>query len=138
MLHTDCTKDIEPDTPEQATENGTVLGVDFGVNNLAVASTGTFWTGNEFDHWRQEYENRNGDLQEHGTRWAHKNMQAAGCKKEGRFKITLHRISNDLVAEAREYGCSVIAFEDLTDIGDRTGASWEHKWAYQRLYEYVE
>jgi len=139
MLHIHCKREVEPDTPDQATtENGTVLGVDLGVNNLAVASTGTFWTGDEFDHWRREYENRRGDLQEHGTRWAHENMQAVGRKEEGRFKITLHRISNELVAEACDHGCSVIAFEDLTDIRERTGASWGHRWAFNRLYEYVE
>ncbi len=139
MLHIHCKTDVESDTPEQATPgNGTVLGVDLGVNNLAVASTGTFWTGDEFDHWRREYENRRGDLQECGTRWAHENMQSVGRKEEGRFKQTLHRISNELVVEAREYGCSVIAFEDLTDIRERTGASWGHKWAFNRLYETVE
>ena len=139
MLHIHCKKDVESDTSEQATpENGTVLGVDLGVNNLAVASTGTFWTGDEFDHWRREYENRRGDLQECGTRWAHENMQAVGQKEDGRFKQTLHRISNELVSEARESDCSVIAFEDLTDIRERTGGSWGHKWAFNRLYEYVE
>jgi len=139
MLHLHCKRDVEPDTPEQATpENGTVLGVDLGVNQLAVTSTGTFWTGNEFNHWRREYENRRGDLQQCGTRWAHENIQSVGWKEDGRFKLTLHRISNELVAEAREYGCSVIAFEDLTDIRERTGASWGHKWAFNRLYEYVE
>ena len=50
----------------------------------------------------------------------------------------LHRISTELVAEARENGCSIIALEDLTDIRERTGASWGHKWAFDRLYEYVE
>jgi len=139
MLHIHCKKEVESDTPEQTTpENGTVLGVDLGVNNLAVTSTGMFWTGDEFDHWRREYEKRRGDLQEHGTRWAHENIQSVGRKEEGRFKMTLHRISNELVAEAHEYGCSVIAFEDLSDIRDRTGASWGHKWAFNRLYEYVE
>ncbi len=139
MLHIHCKTDVASDTSEQdTTENRTVLGVDLGVENLAVASTGRFWTGDEFDHWRREYEKRRGDLQDHGTRWAHENMQAVGRKEEGRFKITLHRISNELVAEAREYGCSVIAFEDLTDIRERTGASWGHKWAFNRLYTYVE
>ncbi len=139
MLHIHCKMEVESDTSEQATpEKSTVLGVDLGVNNLAVTSTGTFWTGNEFDHWRREYENRRGDLQEHGTRWAHENMQAVGRKEEGRFKLMMHRISNELVAEARNHGCSVIVFEDLTDIRERTGASWGHKWAFNRLYEYVE
>ena len=139
MLHVHCKREIEDTAPEQATtENGTVLGVDLGVNNLAVTSTGVFWTGDEFDHWRREYENRRGDLQECGTRWAHENIKSVGRKETGRFKQTLHRISNELVAEARENDCSVIAFEDLTDIRERTGASWGHKWAFNRLYEYVE
>ncbi|WP_434530156.1 RNA-guided endonuclease InsQ/TnpB family protein (plasmid) [Haloarcula sp. NS06] len=139
MLHIHCKTDVESDTSVQVTaENGTVLGVDLGVDNLAVTSTGTFWVGDEFDHWRREYEKRRGDLQEHGTRWAHKNIQSVGRKEEGRFKQTLHRISNDLVSEARKHGCSVIAFEELTDIRERTGASWGHKWAFDRLYEYVE
>ena len=138
MLHIHCKRDVESDTPKQApSENGTVLGVDLGVNQLAVTSTGTFWTGDEFDHWRREYEKRRGDLQEHGTRWAHETIQSVGRKEKGRFKLMLHRISNELVAEARENGCSVIAFEDLTDIRERTGASWGHKWAFNRLYEYV-
>jgi IS605 OrfB family transposase len=50
----------------------------------------------------------------------------------------LHRISNELVAETRENGCTVIAFEELTDIRERTGASWGHKWAFNRLYEHIE
>ena len=139
VLHVHCKKEVESDTSEQATpENGTVLGVDLGVNNLAVASTGTFWTGDEFDHWRREYENRRGSLQQCGTRWAHQNIQSVGRKEDGRFRLLLHRISNELVAEARENECSVIALEDLTDIRERTGASWGHKWAFDRLYEYVE
>jgi IS605 OrfB family transposase len=139
MLHIHCKTEMESDTPKQApSENGTVLGVDLGVNQLAVTSTGTFWAGDEFDHWRREYEKRRGDLHDYGTRWAHENIQSVGRKEDGRFTMTLHRISNELVAEARDHGCSVIAFEDLTDIRDRTGASWGHKWAFDRLYEYVE
>ncbi|QDX40806.1 RNA-guided endonuclease TnpB family protein [Salarchaeum sp. JOR-1] len=138
VLHIHCKTDVESDTPKQATpENGTVLGVDLGVNNLAVASTGTFWTSDEFNHWRGEYEKRRGSLQQCGTRWAHENIQSVGRKEEGRFKQMLHRISNELVAEARENDCSVIAFEELTDIRERTGASWGHKWAFDRRYNYV-
>jgi len=138
-LHIHTKTDVETDTPAEATtENGTVLGVDLGVNNLSVTSTGTFWTGNEFDHWRREYEKRRGDLQACGTRWAHENMQAVGRKEDGRFKLTLHRIANEVVQEACDHRCSVIAFEDLTGIRDRTGASWGHKWAFTRLYEYVK
>ena len=139
QLHIHCKRDVESNTPDQATTtHGTVLGVDLGVNSLAVTSTGTFWIGDEFDHWQREYERRRGDLQACGTRWAHENIQSVGRKEAGRFKQMLHRIANEIVVEARDHGCSVIAFEDLTDIRDRTGASWGHKWAFNRLYEYVE
>ena len=138
-LHVRTKAEVEPDTPEQdATGHSTVLGVDLGVDNLAATSTGTFWTGDEFDHYRREYEKRRADLQQTGTRWAHENIHSVGRKETGRFKQTLHRISNELVEEARENGCSVIAFESLTGIRERTGASWGHKWAFARLYEYVD
>ncbi|MFB6251754.1 MAG: RNA-guided endonuclease InsQ/TnpB family protein [Halobellus sp.] len=136
QLHIRTRTDIESE-PE-ATENRTVLGVDLGVNNLAVTSTGTFWSGDDFDHWRREYEKRRGDLQQCGTRWAHQNLAAVGRQESGRFKQLLHRISNELVEEALAYECSTIVFEDLTGIRDRTNASWGHKWAFERLYDYVE
>jgi IS605 OrfB family transposase len=50
----------------------------------------------------------------------------------------LHRASNALIAEALRYDCDVIAFEKLTHIRERTGASWGHKWAFRTLYEQVE
>jgi transposase len=82
MLHVHCKMEGKSDTSEKAPlENGTVLGVDLGVNNLAVASTGTFWMGDEFDHWRREYKKRRGSLHQCGTRWAHQNIRSVGRKK---------------------------------------------------------
>jgi len=106
---------METDTPEQAvTEHSTVLGVDLGVNQLAVTSTGVFWSGHEFDHWRREYRKRRASLQRCGSRHAHENIQAVGRKETGRFTMMLHRIGNGIIAEAAESGCTVIAFEELT------------------------
>ena len=131
---------MESDTLEQATTgHSTVLGVDLNVNQLAVTSTGVFWRGHEFDHWRREYEKRRVSLQQCGSRHAHENIQAVGRKETGRFKMMLHRIANGIIEEAAENGCTVIAFEELTGIRDRLlGASWGHEWAFERLYEYVE
>jgi predicted transposase len=52
--------------PEEA-ENGTVLGVDLGVENIAVTSTGQFWSGGYLTHRRREYERVRGNLQQTGT-----------------------------------------------------------------------
>jgi putative transposase len=139
FLHLRTKAEMESDTSEQATTgHSTVLGVDLGVNQLAVTSTGMFWSGHEFDHWRRVYEQRRASLQQCGSRHAHENIQSVAMKETGRFKMMLHRIANGIIEEAAENGCTVIAFEALTGIRDRlSGASWGHKWAFERLYEYV-
>jgi len=140
FLHLRTKAEMETDAPEQATTgHSTVLGVDLGVNQLAVTSTGTFWSGHEFDHWRREYEKRRAFLQQCGSRHAHENIQAVGRKETGRFKIMFHRIANGIIEEAAENGCTVIAFEELTGIRDRLpGASGGPKGAFRRLCDYVE
>jgi IS605 OrfB family transposase len=135
FLHVRTKADV--DAPEQP-ENGTVLGVDLGIENLAVTSTGTFWTGDGLDHWRTEYVERRRSLQECGTRWAHENVQSVGRKEAGRFEQYLHRVANELVGEAVEHGCPHIAFERLTDVCDRMPRARKfHEWAFNRLYENV-
>jgi IS605 OrfB family transposase len=134
-LHVRTKADVGDSEPP---ENGTVLGVDLGVENIAVTSTGVFWSGDELNHWHREYEKRRASMQQCGTRYAHEAMQRVGRKETGRFKQMLHRIANGIVREAREDGCSVIAFEDLTDIRDQMpGAKRLHVWAFRRLFDYV-
>jgi IS605 OrfB family transposase len=134
-LHIRTTADVDaPDRPE----NGTVLGVDLGVENIAVASTGVFWTADELNHWHREYEKRRGSLGQCGTRWAHENIQSVGRTETGRFKQMLHRVANEIVAEAVETGCSYITFERLANIRKRLPhAKWHHIWAFRRLTSYV-
>jgi IS605 OrfB family transposase len=137
-LHVSMQKQTD-ETSESDAEHRTVLGVDLGVNNLAVASTGTFWSANEFNHWRREYEKRRSDLQQCGSRHAHENIQPVGRKETGRFEIYLHSVANELIEEAIENDCSHIVFEDLTHIRQEIPeATWQHVWAFRRLYEYVE
>ncbi|MFC7140015.1 RNA-guided endonuclease InsQ/TnpB family protein [Halosimplex aquaticum] len=126
------------DTERNTAEDGTVLGIDLGVENLAVTSTASFFSGRELTHNLREFEKVRAGLQQTGTRSAHRTLeQSSGC--ELRYvRDVLHRASNALVAEARRYDCDVIAFEDLTHIRDRTGASWGHMWAFRTLYEQVE
>jgi IS605 OrfB family transposase len=128
----------EREAENETAENGTVLGVDLGVNNIAVTSTGMFISGGELTHWQNEYEKRRGSLQQTGTRWAHENIQSVGRKETARFTILLHEASNAILAEARENDCTHIAFEDLTDIRERLpDATWQHRWAFHRLFEFV-
>jgi putative transposase len=75
--------DSDGDTDDSAdTENQTVLGVDLGVNSLAVTSTGTFWQGDDYDHWIREFEKRRGKLQQRGTQAAHNALLRLGKREE--------------------------------------------------------
>ncbi|GGL48716.1 RNA-guided endonuclease InsQ/TnpB family protein [Halocalculus aciditolerans] len=119
------------------TEHQTVLGIDLGVNSLAVASTGRFWQGDDYDHWCREFEKRRGELQQRGTQAAHNALLRLGKREEWR-KQYIHTVANELVSEAVKHDCDVIVFEDLTDIRERLShAKWHHIWAFRRLFEYV-
>ncbi|UWG49570.1 Transposable element, IS605 OrfB family [Halalkaliarchaeum sp. AArc-CO] len=114
-------KRVEEDTDSTHTdaavpEHNTVLGIDLGVENLAVASTGRFWTGDELDHWHREFQQRRGNLQQAGSQEAHRTLQRVSKKETAYYKQYLHIVANEIVEEAVENDCSVIAFEDLTDI----------------------
>src|SRR5699024_2868292 len=62
-------------------QNRTVLGIDLGVNSLAVASTGTFWQGDDYDHWVREFEKRRAKMQQRGGQDAHRAMARLGKRE---------------------------------------------------------
>ena len=120
------------------TEHQTVLGIDLGVNSLAVASTGTFWQGDDYDHWVREFEKRRAKMQQRETQHGHNALRRLGKRERAWRKQYVHTVANEIVTEATETGCDVIVFEKLDDIRDRLPfAEWHHIWAFRRLYEYV-
>jgi len=132
---TDSDNEVSEDTGHS---DQTVLGIDLGVNSLAVSSTGTFWQGDDYDHWCREFEKRRGEMQRRGTQAAHKALLRLGKREEAWRKQYIHTIANELVSQAVEHDCDVIAFEDLSDIRERLPhAKWHHVWAFRRLFEYV-
>jgi IS605 OrfB family transposase len=139
-LHIGTKAEVEPETPnqEEDAEHTTVLGVDLGIEQLAVTSTGTFWSGDYLNHRRREYERVRGDLQRTGTESAHRTIRQMGGRETRWIKDYLHRISKAIVQEAIEHDCSIISFEDLTGIRNRnSGVKEFHAWAFRRLYDYV-
>ena len=128
----------ENDTERNTAEDGTVLGVDLGIENLAVTSTAYFFSGRELAHNLREFEKVRAGLQQTGTRSPHRTLEQASGRQLRYVRDVLHRASNAIVDEALRLECDVIAFEDLTAIRDCTGASWGHMWAFRTLYEQVE
>jgi len=138
-LHIGTKAEVESEMPATGdTGHSTVLGVDLGIEQIAVTSTGMFWSGGYLNHRRREYERVRGDLHQTGTESAHRTIEELGARETRWVEDYLHRISKAIVQEAITHGCDVIAFEDLTDIRDRMpGAKTFHAWAFRRLYDYV-
>lgn len=135
-LHLGLEKEIET---ESNSLNPTVIGVDLGIDNLAVTSTGRFFSGDQLNHSRRRFEELRGKLQEKGTRSAHLTIQEMSGR-ENRFACdTLHRISKNIVEEAVDHDVDVITFENLEHIRDDLPPQKQfHSWAFKTLYEYVQ
>ena len=128
----------EMDDAEPA-EHPSVLGVDLGIENLAVTSTARFWSGGLLNHRRDAYERLRGNLQQTGTESAHWTIKGIGQRFSRWSEDLLHTVSKELVQEAIEHECSIIAFENLTGIRERiSNASKFQQWAFNQLFEYVE
>jgi putative transposase len=55
---------VESEIPDEGNaENSVVFGVDLGIEQIAVTSTGMFWSGDYLTHRRREYERVRSDFQ---------------------------------------------------------------------------
>jgi putative transposase len=133
-----CVCDV-PDPAEIGVEG--VLGIDFGIVNLAFDSEGRPYSGAEVERVRQKFAKRRSELQRCGSKAAKRRLrQISG--KEARFrKHVNHCISKEITANA-ERSCSAIAIEDLTHIRRRIKArkaqrSRLHGWAFAQLRQFV-
>ena len=129
---------LQESTESSTAENGTVLGVDLGIENLAVTSTGKFFSGRELTHVREQFEQQRRELQQVGTRSAYRTLQSASTRERRFAQDLLHRVANGIIREAVAHECSAIAFENLTGIASRlSNATVFHTWAFRCLREYV-
>ena len=69
------------DTERNTAEDGTVLRVDLGVENIAVTSTAHFFSGRELTHDLREFEKVRGGLQQAGSRSAHRTFKQSSSRE---------------------------------------------------------
>jgi IS605 OrfB family transposase len=123
-------------------EVDSLLGVDLGVTNIAVDSTGKVYSSKEVNGVRCRQRKLRAKLQSKGTKAAHRRLkQLAG--KEYRFATwTNHNISKRIVEKAKCTGQG-IAVEELTGIRGRVKArkpqrSTLHSWSFFQLRQFLE
>ena len=116
---------FEAATPKTS---GKAIGVDRGLTNIAVVSTGKFFNGKRLLHRKNEF--RKHKRQQNGEKLANFQRDAN------------HKISKAIVQEALNQNDSVICFEDLSGIrAGNKGKKFNYarrNWAYFQLQQFTE
>lgn len=132
------TVDVIDGTPVEPTD---VLGVDLGIRNLATDSDGKRHTGLDVEATRLRLQAKRAELQQVGTRSAHRKLQRVGRQESTFRKIVNHTISKCLVAKAKDTGRG-LALEDLKGIRDRVTVRKDQRarhggWAFFQLRQFI-
>lgn len=133
-----CVCDI-PDPAEIDVEG--ILGVDFGIVNIAYDSQGRSYSGATIDRARDKFSKRRAALQRRNTKAAKRRLKKLSGK-EARFRRHInHCISKEIVASAKRSRFA-IAIEDLTHIRKRVKARKAqrnrlHGWSFAQLRQFV-
>lgn len=118
------------------------LGVDLGIKNIAVDSTGEVFSGNQINGLRKRHAKLRAKLQSKRTKSA-KRLLKHRNRKEGRFARDInHQISKKVVEKAKRTSCG-IALEDLKGIRKRIRARkvdrrQQHSWGFFQLRTFIE
>lgn len=124
-------------------QEGGVLAVDLGENNLATTSTGTIYGGGELRDKRDRFLDRRRKLQSNGTQAAKRCLRKISGREQRHVREVNHLVSKAIVKEAIEIGARCIVMEDLTNIrkrvrGNKRMRTRLHRWAWYQLQEFVE
>ena len=134
---------VAVESPEEpVTEPMNIIGVDMGIVNIAVDSTGKYYSGDEINEVREHNADLRSRLQSVGTKSAKRHLKKLSGK-DGRFaRTTNHVISKEIVQKAKGTS-SAIAMENLSGIRMRTtvrkGNRYIHNsWAFNQLRSFIE
>lgn len=129
--------------PVVCKSTGVVMGVDLGVNTIAVTSTGKFFDAGFYNWKRNGYFRTKRGLQEEGTRGARRVLKRLK-RRENRFaEDHIHCVSKAVVREALDHNVDTIVFEQLDHIRNRMQSGNHrtkrqmHTWAFGKLQAFV-
>ncbi len=119
-----------------------ILGVDLGINNLAVSSDNKFYLRPDLRNISNRYQALRGRLQSKGTRSAKRHLKKlSGC--ENRFHRDVnHCVSKNIVRSAKLQGYDTIAIENLKHIRENSKLGRASKarlssWSFAQLQTFL-
>lgn len=121
---------------QSSNQHKRILGIDLGVNKVAVTSDGRFF-GKDIKQIRVKHDKLISILQSKGTRACKRKLKTISGSWRRFMAWSNHNISKDIV-DSLSNG-DVIVMEDLSNI--RTTAKynkWVHKWSFNELQKFIE
>lgn len=126
-------KEVSTKVPNQQFR---VLGIDLGVNNLAVTSDNKFF-GQKIKQQRIRHDKLISEIQTKCTKSAKRKLRKISGRWRKLMAWTNHNISKSIV-EPLDQG-DVIVMEDLVNIRKTAKYNkWIHKWAFFQLRSFIE
>ena len=123
----------------EITDNPTILGIDRGINKVAVCSDNTFFNGNILKV-AHRYQRLRRQLQKSGSKSARRHLKKL-TSKENRYRRDVnHCISKRIVKTLPEN--SIIVLEDLKYIRERIQTNKKqrrklHSWSFYELEQFL-
>jgi len=113
-----------------------VLGVDLGVNKLAVTSDNKFY-GKNIKQLRVKRDKLVSILQSKGTKSSKRKLKKISGRWKRFMKISNHNISKGIIDNLN--AGDVVVMEDLSNIRKTAKYNkWVHKWAFKQLQFFIE
>lgn len=130
-----CYLNVQVEQPDPETVVGDKrLGVDFGINNIAVCSDNTFWQSGPVKAVKGKYQYLRSRLQSKGTRSAKRKLQELSGRERRFQKDMNHQIANWILSKPYD----IIALEDLTHIRNGKKNKKLGRWSFAELRSIVE
>jgi len=124
------------ESPEASNQHFEVLGVDLGVNKLAVTSKKQFF-GKNIKQLRVRHDKLISQLQSKCTKSAKRRLKKISGRWRRFMRLQNHNISKAIV-ESLKSG-DVVVMEDLKGIRKTVRYNkWVHKWAFFQLQKFIE
>jgi putative transposase len=126
---------------EDPKKNGKVIGIDRGINNLAVSSLNKFYSGGEVKRVSQKYQELRSKLQKCGSKSAKRHLKKLSGKEQRFRKDVNHCISKTIINDLLPG--DIIVLEQLTGIRTRTNRLRKlertkgNHWAFFQLEQFL-
>jgi putative transposase len=126
---------VEEPTDDPVSPQGS-LGVDLGVNRIAVDSDRRFYDSKSIRHRKKNHKRTRRSLQANGSKSAKQALKRVSGREERFVRDINHQISKQIVAHAKANNQRIV-LEDLAGIRETGKAKVVHDWSFDQLRQFI-